>query len=424
VPSGGQPTVYLPQGESLIGRAPGASLRITDRAISDRHASILVSDLRASIRDLGSTNGTYVNQTVIPGDTYTILHSGDVITVGREKLRYELLASTTAAPHPSSQPASPNMANALSYLAACRYAEAEGLLRTEIDQRGATKAAVLALAQAQYGQGKYDEAARTIWPLLQVTPDDFGALSLYGMALKGKGLYSESADVLSRALRIQDSPGLRQALDEIAGRRSQQTAASAPPFNAAGAGGGAGGAGGSLAEDLDSPGQPGATQPADGMKGSLIHQWHRNVLSFKSFWLGVLVLAGTLVAAARAGQSGSLVLSAGIILAAVLVIASFLRAAFTRYSVYDRRIDFAAGVLFQRRNPVWLYDITDISMRRSPLLILTGTAAIDIVYDTKKQKAGSESIVAAASSSKMRDFLERLQQDWLRERRAMKKIWI
>lgn len=85
-PSEGQPTMDLSQGKGLIGYAPTATVRITDTTVSERHASIVVRGLRASIRDLGSTNGTYVNQMIIHRGAYTILHAGDVITAGRREL--------------------------------------------------------------------------------------------------------------------------------------------------------------------------------------------------------------------------------------------------------------------------------------------------------------------------------------------------
>jgi membrane protein YdbS with pleckstrin-like domain len=171
------------------------------------------------------------------------------------------------------------------------------------------------------------------------------------------------------------------------------------------------------------------------MRGELLYRWHRNILSLKSLWTGVLLLIISVIWLPRianrnsADTSGyerilSLLPVLGVVLSVALIIVAVLRAAFTRYTVYERRIDFGTGIFYQRRNPIWLYDVTDISLRRSPLLILTRTAAIDIKYDTSKKKAGSESIVAASSSPRMRDFMERLQERVLRERRAMKKMWI
>jgi pSer/pThr/pTyr-binding forkhead associated (FHA) protein len=45
----------------LLGRSPAADIRIVDDGISREHVEILVDGERVSIRDLGSTNGTYRN---------------------------------------------------------------------------------------------------------------------------------------------------------------------------------------------------------------------------------------------------------------------------------------------------------------------------------------------------------------------------
>jgi membrane protein YdbS with pleckstrin-like domain len=378
-PPAGQQAVYLPQGESLIGRAPGATVRITDSAVSERHASILVSGLRASIRDLQSTNGTYVNQRLVQGDTYTDLHADDVITVGRQKLRYELLERGASGGRP--QPPS-----------------AGG---EDMSSGGANSA--LILARAQYAQRQYDEAAKTIWPFLQTMPNDFALLSIYGMALKQAGKPAEALDPLRRALSIRESATLRRALNDILSPPPRQQAASPPSPSQAPQDG-------TLASDLDRPGSPSSPASRDGLKGPLVHKWHRSVFSFPAFWLGLIAAIG--------GVAFPPVIALG----ALFIMWAILRSAFTRYAVHERRIDFASGILFQRRNPVWLYDITDVSMRRSPML--AGRVAIDIEYETTKKKAGSESLIAVASDSKMREFMERLQENALQERRAMKKQWL
>jgi tetratricopeptide (TPR) repeat protein len=74
---------------------------------------------------------------------------------------------------------------------------------------------VLALARAQYGQGRYAEAARTIRPLFSRIPNDFDVLSIYGMALKQAGQQPEAADALRKALSIRESATLQRALEEI-----------------------------------------------------------------------------------------------------------------------------------------------------------------------------------------------------------------
>jgi pSer/pThr/pTyr-binding forkhead associated (FHA) protein len=58
-----------------IGREPGVPLQLDDRQVSRRHARVTPEDGRAWVEDLGSSNGTFVNdqpihmpREVVPGD--------------------------------------------------------------------------------------------------------------------------------------------------------------------------------------------------------------------------------------------------------------------------------------------------------------------------------------------------------------------
>jgi DNA-binding NtrC family response regulator len=72
--------IPLPRhGEVLIGRAPEAEVRLEDAAVSRQHAIISLDSGRATIRDLGSQNGTHVDGLRVQGEAP--LRSGAVITV-------------------------------------------------------------------------------------------------------------------------------------------------------------------------------------------------------------------------------------------------------------------------------------------------------------------------------------------------------
>src|SRR5437868_3829136 len=51
----------LKPGEILIGRSSQAAIQIDHESVSRRHARLLLSESGVSLSDLGSTNGTYVN---------------------------------------------------------------------------------------------------------------------------------------------------------------------------------------------------------------------------------------------------------------------------------------------------------------------------------------------------------------------------
>src|SRR5688572_18488678 len=80
----GPPRVDLGTGETLLGRDPGCHVRIPDTAISHRHARVYHSDGEWFVEDLGSTNGTYLNERLL--GRASPIRVGDKIAVGRSIL--------------------------------------------------------------------------------------------------------------------------------------------------------------------------------------------------------------------------------------------------------------------------------------------------------------------------------------------------
>src|SRR4051812_45577532 len=78
---GASPWIYpLPaHGEVVIGRSEAADLRIAHGAVSRQHAKLMLDGDAVALVDLGSHNGTYVNQCRITG--HLALQAGDVITI-------------------------------------------------------------------------------------------------------------------------------------------------------------------------------------------------------------------------------------------------------------------------------------------------------------------------------------------------------
>ena len=64
----------------VIGRSADCDLAIPDTYLSSRHARFANDDGDLTVEDLGSTNGTYVNQTLVKGRVH--LEKGDVVQVG------------------------------------------------------------------------------------------------------------------------------------------------------------------------------------------------------------------------------------------------------------------------------------------------------------------------------------------------------
>jgi len=72
--------VALAPGETVIGRDPDAALWVDAASVSRHHARIVVAGGSATIEDLGSKNGTFVNGRRIEGAT--ALAHGDEVKVG------------------------------------------------------------------------------------------------------------------------------------------------------------------------------------------------------------------------------------------------------------------------------------------------------------------------------------------------------
>jgi len=90
----------LSQEETTIGRKPENTIHIDNLAVSSKHARVLMIGKKVILEDLGSTNGTLVNN---KDTSKHILNNGDVITVGKHTLTFVSLdanAPTAAAAEP------------------------------------------------------------------------------------------------------------------------------------------------------------------------------------------------------------------------------------------------------------------------------------------------------------------------------------
>jgi pSer/pThr/pTyr-binding forkhead associated (FHA) protein len=66
-----------------IGRHPDSDIRLEDVTVSRRHAQLRIEDGSYTVADLGSLNGTYVNQERIES---IALEDGDEIQIGKFRL--------------------------------------------------------------------------------------------------------------------------------------------------------------------------------------------------------------------------------------------------------------------------------------------------------------------------------------------------
>jgi pSer/pThr/pTyr-binding forkhead associated (FHA) protein len=77
--------IDLRQGDMKIGRKPGCEIMIDNLAISGEHANIFTVGEDSFIQDMGSTNGTFINNKKI---TKHHLKNGDAVVIGKHTLVY------------------------------------------------------------------------------------------------------------------------------------------------------------------------------------------------------------------------------------------------------------------------------------------------------------------------------------------------
>lgn len=72
---------------AVLGRGDAAEIRLNDPYASSRHARVLVQGGVVILEDLGSTNGTYLNEELLQG--LAPLHHGDRVRIGDSEFTYE-----------------------------------------------------------------------------------------------------------------------------------------------------------------------------------------------------------------------------------------------------------------------------------------------------------------------------------------------
>lgn len=77
--------IDLKQGDMRIGRKPGCEIHIDNLSVSGEHANIFTVGEDSFIQDLGSTNGTFINNKKI---TKHHLKNGDAVVIGKHSLIY------------------------------------------------------------------------------------------------------------------------------------------------------------------------------------------------------------------------------------------------------------------------------------------------------------------------------------------------
>src|SRR5437867_309175 len=90
--------IPLPMPQFLIGRDPKCNLRPSSESVSKLHCAILQRDACVFVRDLKSTNGTFVNNDRIQEEVQ--VHDGDMIKIGPLVLAFKINVDETTPASP------------------------------------------------------------------------------------------------------------------------------------------------------------------------------------------------------------------------------------------------------------------------------------------------------------------------------------
>ncbi len=80
--------IYDLGGDVVLGRGDTAEIRLEDPFASSRHARVYEQGRILVIEDLGSTNGTYLNEELLDGPRP--LHPGDRVRIGDSEFAFEV----------------------------------------------------------------------------------------------------------------------------------------------------------------------------------------------------------------------------------------------------------------------------------------------------------------------------------------------
>ena len=96
ISTSGEQTIDVAPGRRIVvGRAATSDVPIYDPTISRRHAEVALANGGVQVKDLGSSNGTFVNGARV---TETVAGSGDVVTFGKVAFRVREVTPPHAQP--------------------------------------------------------------------------------------------------------------------------------------------------------------------------------------------------------------------------------------------------------------------------------------------------------------------------------------
>lgn len=109
-------------GLNKLGRNPTNDFRVSDPSVSAFHAEVVLEDEIIRVRDLGSTNGTFVDDVRIEEG---LLKPENVLRLGNVRFSLDEVPVTPVCQVPAEAPAAPSIAPQVELAPRCTYHSAE-----------------------------------------------------------------------------------------------------------------------------------------------------------------------------------------------------------------------------------------------------------------------------------------------------------
>jgi pSer/pThr/pTyr-binding forkhead associated (FHA) protein len=90
--------------KTTIGRVEDNTFQIAEPSVSSHHCEVLLRGTEVVVRDLNSTNGTYINGEKV---TETVLKPGQVLRLGQIEMRLETESTPSSAAPSTAAPSTP-----------------------------------------------------------------------------------------------------------------------------------------------------------------------------------------------------------------------------------------------------------------------------------------------------------------------------
>lgn len=91
-------SIELSEKKTAVGRLDDNTFSIPEPSVSSHHCEVWIKNDDLIVKDLNSTNGTFLNEVQLAGEKEGVLKPGQILRLGQVELRYETGKKQTEQP--------------------------------------------------------------------------------------------------------------------------------------------------------------------------------------------------------------------------------------------------------------------------------------------------------------------------------------